>query len=192
MSDWGATHSTAQAANAGLDQEFWEERYFARALKAAVEKGEVSEKRIDDMARRILRSLAAIGALDRKETVRPVDSAAGLAVAQRVAESGIVLLENRRALLPLRAEDLKKIAVIGRRADIGVLSGGGSSRVESIGGVTLDDTPPGTPDELAMFASTRLASLISLEGDRDAGAFCESRVRVRRKCRCGCAPRLLR
>ena len=146
MSDWGATHSTMQAANAGLDQEFWEERYFAGALKAAVEKSEVPEKRIDDMARRILRGLAAIGALDRAETVQPVDAAAGLAVAQRVAEGGIVLLENRNGLLPLRAENLKKIAVIGRRADIGVLSGGGSSRVDAIGGVTLDDTPPGTPD----------------------------------------------
>ena len=154
MSDWGATHSTAQAANAGLDQEFYEERYFAGPLKRAVEKGEVSEKRIDDMARRILRSLAAIGALDRAATVQPVDATAGLAVAQRVAESGIVLLENRSGLLPLRAADLKKVAVIGRRADVGVLSGGGSSRVDSIGGVTLDDTPPGTPDELAMFAST--------------------------------------
>jgi beta-glucosidase len=154
MSDWGATHSTTQAANAGLDQEFYEERYFAGALKQAVEKREVSEHRIDDMARRILRSLAAAGALGRAETVQPVDAAAGLAVAQRAAESGIVLLENRDGLLPLQAKGLKKIAVIGRRADIGVLSGGGSSRVESIGGVTLDDTPPGTPDELAMFAST--------------------------------------
>ncbi len=154
MSDWGATHSTAQSANAGLDQEFYEERYFAGALKQAVEDGKVSEERIDDMARRILRSLAAVGALDRTEAVQPVNAAPGLALAQRVAESGIVLLENRGGLLPLRAEALKKIAVIGRRADIGVLSGGGSSRVESIGGVTLDDTPPGTPDELAMFAST--------------------------------------
>jgi beta-glucosidase len=154
MSDWGATHSTARSANAGLDQEFWEERYFAGALKSAVEKGEVPQGRIDDMARRILRSLAAVGALDRAETVQQVDAATGLAVAQRVAEVGIVLLENRGGLLPLRAEHLKKIAVIGRRADIGVLSGGGSSRVESIGGVTLDDTPPGTPESLAMFAST--------------------------------------
>jgi beta-glucosidase len=154
MSDWGATHSTARSANAGLDQEFWEERYFADALKSTVEKGEVPEKRIDDMARRILRGLAAVDALDRAEAVRQVDAATGLAVAQRVAEGGIVLLENRGGLLPLRAEDLKKIAVIGRRADIGVLSGGGSSRVDAIGGVTLDDTPPGTPAELAMFAST--------------------------------------
>jgi beta-glucosidase len=154
MSDWGATHSTVRAANAGLDQEFWEERYFAGALKRAVEKGEVSEKRIDDMARRILRGLAAVGALDRSDTTQPVDAATGLALAQRVAERGIVLLENRNGLLPLRAADLERIAVIGRRADVGVLSGGGSSRVDAISGVTLDDTPPGTPDELAMFAST--------------------------------------
>jgi beta-glucosidase len=154
ISDWGATHSTAQAASAGLDQEFYEERYFASALKTAVEKGEVSEARIDDMARRILRSLAATGALDRTESVQPVDAAAGLAVAQRVAESGLVLLQNRDGLLPLRADRLKKVAVIGRRAEVGVLAGGGSSCVESIGGVTVDDTPPGTVDELIMFAST--------------------------------------
>ena len=154
ISDWGATHSTVQAANAGLDQEFYEERYFASALKTAVEKGEVSEARIDDMVRRILRSLAATGALDRTESVQPVDAAAGLAVAQRVAESGIVLLQNRDGLLPLRPDRLKKIAVIGRRADVGVLAGGGSSCVESIGGVTVDDTPPGTVDELVLFSST--------------------------------------
>jgi beta-glucosidase len=154
ISDWGATHSTVQAANAGLDQEFYEERHFASALKTAVEKGEVSEARIDDMVRRILRSLAATGALDRTESVQPVDAPAGLAVAQRVAESGIVLLRNGDGLLPLRADRLGKIAVIGRRADVGVLAGGGSSCVESIGGVTVDDTPPGTVDELIMFAST--------------------------------------
>ncbi len=154
MSDWGATHSTAPSANAGLDQEFWEERYFAGALKEAVERGEVAESRVDDMARRILRSLAAVGALDRAATRSPADPGPGLAVAERVAERGIVLLENRGGLLPLRAEGLRKIAVVGRRADIGVLSGGGSSRVDAFGGVTLDDTPAGTPAELAMFAST--------------------------------------
>lgn len=154
MSDWGATHSTVQAANAGLDQEFYEERYFASALKAAVQEGKVSQARIDDMVRRILRSLAAAGALDRTESVQPVDASAGLAVAQRVAESGIVLLQNRDGLLPLRADRFKKIAVIGRRADVGVLAGGGSSGVESIGGVTVDDTPPGTAAEMVMFMST--------------------------------------
>jgi beta-glucosidase len=154
ISDWGATHSTAAAANAGLDQEFYEARYFSGALKEAVESGEVPEGRIDDMARRILRSLAAVGALDRDEPPRPVDAAAGLAVAQRVAESGIVLLQNRGGLLPLRADAVKRIAVIGRRADVGVLAGSGSSGVDSIGGVAIDDTPSGTAPEMVQFMST--------------------------------------
>ncbi len=154
MSDWGATHSTVQAANSGLDQEFYEEKYFASALKAAVQEGKVSQARVDDMVHRILRGFAAMGALDRSESVQPVDSAAGLAVVQRVAESGIVLLQNREGLLPLRTDRLKKVAVIGRRADVGVLAGGGSSGVESIGGVAVDDTPPGTAAEMVMFMST--------------------------------------
>lgn len=154
ISDWGAVHSTARAANAGLDQEFYEERYFSGALKAAVEAGEVSEARIDDMARRILRSLAAAGALDRDEEPRPVDAAAGLPVAQRVAENAIVLLRNQDGLLPLRSEATKRIAVIGRRADVGVLAGSGSSGVDSTGGVAIDDTPPGTVPEMVQFMST--------------------------------------
>jgi beta-glucosidase len=154
MSDWGATHSTAQSANAGLDQEFYEEKFFGSALKAAVGKGDVSEARIDDMARRILRSLATVGALDRAEAVRPVDATAGLAVAQRVAESGIVLLQNRDRLLPLRPDRLSRIAVIGRRADVAVLAGSGSSGVDAIGGVTVDDTPPDTAPEMVQFKST--------------------------------------
>ena len=154
MSDWGATHSTAQSANAGLDQEFYEGKFFGSALKAAVGKGDVSEARIDDMARRILRSLATVGALDRAEAVRPVDATAGLAVAQRVAESGIVLLQNRDRLLPLRPDRLSRIAVIGRRADVAVLAGSGSSGVDAIGGVTVDDTPPGTAPEMVQFMST--------------------------------------
>ena len=174
ISDWGATHSTAAAANAGLDQEFYEERYFSGALKRAVENGEVPETRIDDMVRRILRSLAAAGALDRDEPPRPVDAAAGLAVAQRVAESGIVLLQNRDGLLPLRADVVKRIAVIGRRADVGVLAGSGSSGVDSIGGVAIDDTPPGTAPEMVQFMST----LWHRSSPRDAIAAAAPSARV--------------
>ena len=41
MSDWGATHSTVKAALAGLDQEFFENKYFSEPLKKAVANGEV-------------------------------------------------------------------------------------------------------------------------------------------------------
>jgi beta-glucosidase len=63
MSDWGATHSTVKAANAGLDQEFSLSQYFSAPLKAAVENGEVPTARLDDMVHRILRSLFAVGAM---------------------------------------------------------------------------------------------------------------------------------
>src|SRR5581483_6166736 len=41
ISDWGATHSTAKAALAGLDNEEPGSRYLGDALKKAVESGEV-------------------------------------------------------------------------------------------------------------------------------------------------------
>ena len=68
MSDWGATHSTIPAANAGLDQEsgfpFDASPYFADALKEAVEDGYVPTARLDDMTARILRSMFANGLFD--------------------------------------------------------------------------------------------------------------------------------
>src|SRR5690349_7446281 len=50
MSDWGATHSSAQAANTGLDQQsgypFDKEDYFGSMLSDALRKGTVSERRL--------------------------------------------------------------------------------------------------------------------------------------------------
>ncbi len=139
MSDWGATHSVA-AANAGLDQQSGEELdkdiYFGEPLKAAVLSGSVPQSRLDEMVHRILRSLFAAGALDKDPSPGPLDVLADNAVAQRAAEAGIVLLKNDHGVLPLAAS-AKQIAVIGGHADIGVLSGGGSSQVIPAGSVRL-------------------------------------------------------
>lgn len=147
MSDWGAVHSTEKAALAGLDQESGIELdarlngaiFFTDRLKDAVAAGRVPEARIDDMATRILRSMIAVGAFDAPlpDEPQPLPEEANAAVAQRVAETGAVLLRNEDNLLPL-PEDLKTIAVIGGKADIGVPSGGGSSQVRSIGGVPFE------------------------------------------------------
>jgi beta-glucosidase len=48
-----------------------------------------------------------------------------------------VLLKNDRDVLPLAAR-AKRIVVIGGHADVGVLSGGGSSQVRSVGGVPIE------------------------------------------------------
>ncbi|MEO6829880.1 MAG: glycoside hydrolase family 3 C-terminal domain-containing protein [Acidobacteriaceae bacterium] len=134
MSDWGATHSTVAAALAGLDQEFAANRYFSAPLKAAVLDGQVPMSRLDDMVHRILRTMFAAGVIDHPPVITPVDFHAGASVAQRVEEQGCVLLKNSNHLLPLDASKIQSIAVIGSHANLGVLSGSGSSQVEPQGG----------------------------------------------------------
>jgi beta-glucosidase len=143
MSDWGGVHSTAKAANAGLDQQSGQELdkalYFSAPLKAAVEKGEVPMARLDDMVARYLTGLIETGAYDTPVPARAqtIPYAKNADVAQRAAEAGIVLLKNDGALLPI-ARTAKRIAVIGGAADLGVLSGGGSSQVRSVGGAPVE------------------------------------------------------
>ena len=124
MSDWGAAASTANSVLAGFDQEMPGGTFLGEPLKRAVEKGEVSMARLDDMVHRILRTEFALGVLDRPATLCAVNPFAGAEVAQRVAQGTIVLLKNTGGQLPLDAARAASIAVIGSHADVGVLSGG--------------------------------------------------------------------
>ena len=146
MSDWGAVHSAGKAALAGLDQEsagesFDQTVYFDKPLRAAVASGEVPQARIDDMVRRILRSMFAVGVIDHPSKQGPLDYAADGAVAQRAEEAGAVLLRNEQDLLPLSPK-LASVAVIGGHADLGVLTGGGSSAVTPPDGNATNELPP--------------------------------------------------
>ena len=143
MSDWGAVHSTVKAANAGLDQqsgqELDKEIYFGAPFAAAMADGKISEARLDTMVRRILTGVISSGLYDNPTpaTAQPIDYVAHADAAQRVAEAGIVLLKNQGGILPL-AKRAQKIVLIGGHADVGVLSGGGSSQVRSVGGVPVE------------------------------------------------------
>jgi beta-glucosidase len=140
MSDWGAVHSSSEAARAGLDQESgadWDSHaWFGEPLAIAVAEGTVPATRLNAMAHRILRSMFASGVIDDPPAPSPLDADADAQVAQHAEEEGIVLLRNENKLLPL-SSDLHRIAVIGGHADIGVLSGGGSSQVIPLGGPAL-------------------------------------------------------
>jgi beta-glucosidase len=139
MSDWGAVHGVA-AAKAGLDQESGQQLdkqvFFDAPLKADVASGEVSKTRIHEMAHRYLRSLFAAGVIDHPIQAGGLDTAADAQVAGRAAEQGIVLLKNDGGVLPLTAS-ARRIAVIGGHADLGVISGGGSSQVIPLGSKTF-------------------------------------------------------
>jgi beta-glucosidase len=135
MSDWGAVHSTASAAK-GLDHQSGEQLdkqvYFGDDLKKAVAAGEVSSARVSDMVQRILRSMFTVGLFDHPPRPAPIDYDFHAHLARQIGAEGIVLLRNKGGLLPLTS-DIKRIAVIGGSASLGVLSGGGSSQVTPTG-----------------------------------------------------------
>ena len=141
LSDWGGTHSTADAIAAGLDQEQPMADFFGPALKQAVQTGRVPMAQVDDSARRVLYAEFASGIVDFPEQRLVPDVDAGLKTAQEVEEKSIVLLKNDNALLPLSAEKVHSIAVIGGHADVGMISGGGSAQVDPPGGNAI--MPPG-------------------------------------------------
>jgi beta-glucosidase len=145
MSDWGGTHSTAKAANAGLDEEhsMTQASYFTPdVLLPLVQSGKVPRKRLDDMVLRKMRMLFRVGVFDHPPAAQPGAAAAMVsgpdqrAIAREAAEAGIVLLKNSGGALPLSGSG-RTIAVIGRPA--GVLGsqyayhGGGSSKVPVAG-----------------------------------------------------------
>jgi len=128
MSDWWATHSTVAAALAGLDQEQPDNSHFA-ALGQAIANGLVPQSRLDDMVHRILRAMFEVGLFDYPNTIATIDTAADQAIAQEAEEQGAVLLKNAGGQLPLDPSAVHSIAVIGWKANVGVLSGGGSAQV---------------------------------------------------------------
>jgi beta-glucosidase len=146
MSDWGAVHST-ESLVAGLDQESGYQSdprpFLAGDLKTALAEGRIARTAVDKAALRVLRSLFAHGVYDAPPVMgTAIDYAAHAQVAQAQAEAGIVLLRNDRGVLPIAAS-ARRIAVIGRRADVGVLFGGGSAQVVPVGGTKLAIKPSG-------------------------------------------------
>ncbi|TIX49685.1 beta-glucosidase [Alteraurantiacibacter aquimixticola] len=171
LSDWGAVHSTASSANAGLDQESgfglqtaaW---FRADRLQAGVDAGEISSERIDLMVSRILTSMFAHGVIDNQvEADQPIDFAANRAVSQADAEGGIVLLKNEGDILPLAA-NARRIVLIGGHADKGVLSGGGSSQVYPDGENAVPGIEPTSwPGPVVYYPSSPLEELRALLPD---------------------------
>ncbi len=128
--------AVAQGINAGNDRQFYDfigiassletgQVMFEKILLELVREGKVPESRIDDAARRVLRSKFKLG-LFEKVQVDPT-KAKQIAndpehkeLAREAATKGIVLLKNANNLLPLKPS-LGTIAVIGPNADEGQL-----------------------------------------------------------------------
>jgi beta-glucosidase len=129
VSDWTSTHSTVAAAKAGLDLEMPSAIIYGAKLTHAVTSGKVPMSDLDDKVRRLLYAMKQVGLIGQKKSfATPIgpETKEHQALAQQIAEQGIVLLKNE-GLLPLA--NTESIAVIGPHARNVRSGGGGSSRV---------------------------------------------------------------
>ncbi|MEU6193082.1 glycoside hydrolase family 3 N-terminal domain-containing protein [Streptomyces sp. NPDC047061] len=109
------------ALEAGIDVELPTLKCYGRPLVAAVRAGTVPESLVDRAARRVLLQKCELGMLDEDWTPEPaqegpvdLDSAANRALARRLAEESVVLLDNPDGVLPLAPGT--RMAVVGPRA----------------------------------------------------------------------------
>lgn len=133
VSDWNAigeliNHGIAgdifeaaeKALNAGVDMDMQGDVY-RRTLLQLVREGRISEERINEAVRRILRIKFKLGLFERpfvdpERAKRIVKCKEHIEAALEIARKSIVLLKNDGNLLPL-SKDIESIAVIGPLAD---------------------------------------------------------------------------
>jgi len=117
--------AVAQSVMAGCD---FSDKEYREYIPVAVRQGKLTEERLNDAVSRVLRVRFRLGEFDPFETVpyskispTVIDNSAHRAVALKVAQESVVLLQNRQKLLPLDPSKLKRIAVVGPLADRPVL-----------------------------------------------------------------------
>jgi beta-glucosidase len=138
MSDWFGLHSTAEGVIAGLDLEMpGPTLHRGHKLLEAVEQGKVSAADVRRAARNVLSAMRRLGVFDDGEPGPELtrDLPEDRSLVRRAGAEGMVLLRNEQAgttpLLPLRLDDLHRVAVIGPNAARGQTEGGGSAHVHA-------------------------------------------------------------
>lgn len=138
VSDWGGVHNTKEAAESALDIEMsvtdrFDEYCMAGPLREAVEKGEISEELIDKKVKNILRMmyrLHIIGDTCRKSG--SYNTPEHRSAALEAARESVVLLKNDGKLLPLSAERVKRLLIVGDNGNRIHSNGGGSAEIKAL------------------------------------------------------------
>lgn len=143
VADWGGVHDTKQAIYNGMDMEFgtwtdglawgksnaYDNYYLAAPYLKMIKDGEVGTKELDDKVRRVLR-LAFLTTMDKNRPWGSFGTEEHALAGRKIAEEGIVLLQNKNNILPINLARTKKIAVIGENAIKMMTVGGGSSSLK--------------------------------------------------------------
>ncbi len=141
ISDWGGVHDTEAAVNSGLDIEMsvtdnFDEYYMAEPLKKRIEKGEISEKVIDEKVIDILVLMKRLHMLDGERKSGTYNTPEHRQAVLDVARESVVLLKNSKKKLPLSPEKTKELLVIGENADLVHALGGGSAEIKALYEIT--------------------------------------------------------
>lgn len=134
VSDWVATNTVEKAAYGGLDLQMpGPDGPWGDGLLDAVRARRVSEAVLDDKVLRILRLAQRVGALDgvepsgeHRDEVADVDVRGTL---RRLVSRSMVVLRDDEHALPLAADDVRRIALLGPNAVSPFVQGGGSAYV---------------------------------------------------------------
>lgn len=143
VSDWGGCHDTDEAVKNGLDMEFgswtnglstgstnaYDAYYLARPYLKAINDGKYTTKELDEKVRRVLR-LFFRTTMNRNRPQGFLCSESHYDAARKIAEDGIVLLQNKDNVLPLNLNRTKRILVVGENAIKMMTVGGGSSSLK--------------------------------------------------------------
>ncbi|CAN0605645.1 unnamed protein product, partial [Ectocarpus sp. 12 AP-2014] len=133
VSDWKGYSRFGEndVINAGVDVIMAVEgdlEMYLEGLKSGVESGYVSQDRIDDAVRRVLRQKFKLGLFENPFPDSTLVEKIGIQehrdVARQAVRESLVLLKNNRNILPLN-KDLAKIVVVGEHANNSGLQSGG-------------------------------------------------------------------
>jgi len=127
-----AVQNGEASVNGGLDIEMpFKWRMSPKKLLKLLEKGKIQEDQVDDAVLRILRQKIRFAKKPDTASYNKTKIACEehVRLALEAARKSIVLLKNENDILPLKKEQLKKIAVIGKLADVPNIGDLGSSRV---------------------------------------------------------------
>ncbi len=144
VSDWGGVHDTKQAIYNGLDMEFgtwtnglnwsasnaYDNYYLAMPFLKLLRSGEVKEEEVDKKVRNILRMIFRT-TMNKNRPWGSFGTEEHALAGRKIAQEGIVLLQNNKNVLPLDLAKVKKIAVIGENAVKRMTVGGGSSSLKA-------------------------------------------------------------
>ncbi len=140
VSDWGGVHDTVLAAESAMDIEMdvtydFDNHFMATPLLDKIKAGELSEELVNEKIRNILRLMLRLNMIGENKDNRKTgtyNSKEHQEAALLVAEESLVLLKNEESVLPLNAQKLGKVAVIGANAVKLHANGGGSAEIKAL------------------------------------------------------------